>query len=273
MPKLKSHTFKLSSKAGECIEFASEVSVNSEGVFAVTYPEEYDLDIQANLIKGCKATQPRKYCRVESKTLNDAIKSIENGIKSLLDTKETHELVIWYKFITQCHYAVDSETGTIYSNAALAINETGKKYGHNGAINWVDNGATKGFTAFDAPEPYTVSIQATVMRKTTYTSKSNERVEYFNSNEPLNYSNGETLPMGECGEKLRGFNHTNLSEHDTEIPYTEEAAKFFHDAMLSICSLSDKLTHFFADQNNVMAAIENNAQMLPFVSQSQIEES
>lgn len=265
MPKIKTHHFKATNKAGQEIEFDSDVSVDNNGVFAVVIPDLYQIDIEANLLKGCALRRPRKYFRVESKSLDDAVESVYEGLKSLLNTKETHELVIRYKYVTECHYAKHVENGKLYSNCGLGMAENGQTTDFGGRIvNWVENGAERNRMSFNSPEPYTISIQAQVLRKTTYASKSNQRVEYFRTHQSYDGTiNGEKSELGEFGTKLNGFNNTNLSQVDEEIPYTEDAAKFFHDAMLAICGISDKLSMFFADKENVIMAIENQTTMLP----------
>lgn len=47
-----------------------------------------------------------------------------------------------------------------------------------------------------------------------------------------------------------------------EIPYTEEAAKFFYEAMLSICKLSDRIESFFGNPENVQKAIESRSSFM-----------
>ncbi len=269
MPKLKTHKFYVKNKANDKIEFDADVTVNSSGVFAVTFPDEYLLDVSANLLSGCAVTKPRKHHRVESHSMDDAIQSIREGLKSLLDTKVTHELVILYRYATECHYAKDSETGQVYPNAGIAVEETGKPYeGADSPIGWAENGASKATSSsiFDKRDPYSISLQATVKRKTTYTSRNNTRVEYFSPTLPLDMhdNNFDTLELGKYGEHLAGFTRVTLKEGDPELPYTEDAARFFLDAMLSLCALSDRLSTFFADPASINNAITNQSRMLPF---------
>ncbi|GIC77115.1 hypothetical protein [Moritella sp. F3] len=264
MPKINTYNFEIKNNAGDKIEFESDLFVDQNGMFAVVFPDEYVLHIRANLLKGCRVTKPRKYMRVESKSLDDAIKSIDDGIKSLLETEESHELIIRYKYETQCHYAKHIENGKLYSNCAQGMRDNGQHSDAGGRIvNWVDNGADN--RSGRPVEPYTITIQAQVLRKTTYKSRNHERVEYFHTSKPYNdeISCEEKPHLGEFGEKLNGFNGTRLTLGSEEVSYSEDAAQFFHDAMMAICGLSDRLTGFFSEKSNVMDAIENKTNLLP----------
>lgn len=262
---LKNYPIRVANESGDTIEFDAQVYVSDRGVFAVTFPDEYRLDIEANLKEGCVITKPRKFTRVEGVNMAMCIESIEEGLNSILTTTVTNELVIWYQFATECHYAVDKETGQLYSNAGAACDITGKNYGgKDAAINWADNGADCSVGAsWRKTLPYMVGIQAAIYVKTTYSSSTNSKVRY----KRMSYAHPDD-GMGHYAKLLAGFNHISFKTENgkdgnaTEIPYSEEAAKFFHDAMLAICALSHKLTDLFSKEGNVAQAIANGTKLL-----------
>lgn len=275
MPKVKSINIKHESKSGEAIEFKSDITVDGDGVFAVTFPEEYELDISANKLKGCKITQPRKHMRVESTSMDDAIRSIDEGIKSLLSTEVRYEPVIWYKYENNCFYAIETKSGQIFPNALTAETKTEEDYGRDGSIE--HSNAVRRQQQFKGnigkKQPFAVIIQAQAMLKVTYSSKSGERVEYRRMDQYIDGTRTQDNHWGddawtylsindEYGQLLNSFNHTDLTKHDTEMPYTPSAARFFYEAMLSMCALAQKFEQFFSDESNVMKAIESNAQLL-----------
>ena len=47
-----------------------------------------------------------------------------------------------------------------------------------------------------------------------------------------------------------------------EIPYTEDAARFFHDAMISLCRLGDRINEFFSDNARLALAISSQTPLL-----------
>lgn len=59
--------------------------------------------------------------------------------------------------------------------------------------------------------------------------------------------------------RLNAFKDVDIEESElhrfTVMPYSDEAATFFYDVMLSICKLSDRLDGFFGNHENVMKAI------------------
>ncbi|MDE5179165.1 hypothetical protein [Vibrio fluvialis] len=274
MPKVTSINIKHESKSGEVIEFTSDITVDSQGVFAATFPEIYELDISANKLNGCRVTQPRKHMRVESSSMDDAIASINEGIKSLLSTEVKYEPVIWYKYENNCFYAIETKSGQIFPNASIAEAKTEEKYDINGSI--VHSNAVHRQSEFKGAwgkQPFAVIIQAQVMLKVTYYSRAGERVEYQRMSDLIDGTRTQDNPWGsdawthlsiddEFGPLLNGFNHTKLTNKNVEIPYTAEAAKFFYEAMLSMCALAHRFEQFFSDERNVMNAIANNAQLL-----------
>jgi hypothetical protein len=72
--------------------------------------------------------------------------------------------------------------------------------------------------------------------------------------EPDNY-------LDKLNSFIGGLSISDMGEYQ-EIPYTEEAAKFFYEAILSICKLSDRIESFFGNPGNVQKAIESRASFM-----------
>lgn len=261
MPKLKTHTFNLSNNAGDNITCKSDVFVDEHGTFAVVIPDEYVLDISANLQPGCSVTQPRTKHRVESKDLNSALQSVKEGLLSLLNTQEQHEAVIQYQVMHNCLYAKDVDTNVIYPSVYHARKQLQLAEGELDRVNWNKNPNPMPSGTFDRTPNYSLSVQARVVRKITYTSNKGVRVVYDRIDRA---EDTHPIDLGAYGTLLNGFTNIRMQENTPEIPYTEEAAQFFYNTMTSLCALAEKMQAFFGERHNVMNAITQGSSALGF---------
>ena len=160
------------------------------------------------------------------------------------------ERVIVYE--RQADVSVWQDTdGSIHANGYLG-NDRGEKGG-----GWNDCGAN--IHAGNAPKYFSIGLTARVLDKITYRRPNSERVEF--KRPEWGHSH---LSFPTWGAKLNGFvvGLPDKPERLESMPYTEEAAKFFYDAMIGIASMGIRLHEFFADEARVQRAIKQGGMPL-----------
>ena len=112
---------------------------------------------------------------------------------------------------------------------------------------------------------YSVGLAAEVWVRVTVLRESGNEVSYEVLNLWEQLQDDHHHPKTWAG-KLNSFVGLTIDRRDLSnmewMPYTEEAAKFFHDALLAVCKLSDRIESFFGDVNNIHKAIENRTGFL-----------
>lgn len=263
MAKLKPIEFNQVAKTGEKLSFRSEVTVSdTSGAFALTIPDE--LETGARRLSRLpeyrvSVDRPRTHLRVEGSTLQHCKDFIVAVIKDYLQCEVTEELVLVYRTNIKVTYVKDDD-GNIYPNGAVCR----EKY-DNGTAKWHGS-----LHATQRADYYQVGMTARVFKKITYTRPSGETVEY-------QWVNGASSDQGAWASKLNGLVGLEWNYRDAvrmgyldQLPYTEEAAEFFYNLMMSMCALADRVTNFMGDKNRVLAAIQNRAGLLPAPAKEQV---
>lgn len=248
MAKLQSIPFKFESQAGEVLEFTSNVSVNSQGLFSINVPAELKESLESlSKSLGLGVQRARKNLYVSGRDLSDCKQLIENAAEDYLKCEIKRECIILYKYINDTTYYKDFATGEIFPNGTYVDDYQGNKGAWKGSL---DATHRSGF--------YSVGLSAMIVDKISYIRASGTRIEYDRPDDVHTFS-PETYK-----EKLASFCglwHYEPAEM-SEIPYTEEAAKFFFETMMGLCKLADRLEMFFEDDKNVTRAIKSQAKLL-----------
>lgn len=111
MPTLSSLLFSFTSKAGEHIEWRSTVSVDSEGIFHLTFPAEL-VDVARVELKAARTTpfdpltitQPRTQWQVQGPKLDQCKLFLERVAQAYLRTETTVDRVIMYHVGSELSY-------------------------------------------------------------------------------------------------------------------------------------------------------------------------
>lgn len=259
---IKPLRFQFQSKTGETLSFTSEVTLTTEGIFNLTIPDELE-KVARNLTRsspayaGLALTRPRAQLRVSGPVLAGCKDFIEAAAHEYLQCEESTELVIVYSTENKVAYFKTPE-GNLYPNAASS-EDAHKAYTDNTG-KW---GGT--LTATNGSPHYQVGIFARVVRKRTFTRASGSMVRY----EPLS---SHEMPQESWMVRLNSFvglkqayshqdGYTDMARL-AQMPYTEEAARFFFESLLAMCRLSDRLDSFFKDPATLRLAIAQNAGLL-----------
>lgn len=259
MAKLKPIDFKFSAKAGEPLSFRSEVSVDTAGFFSLTLPdslEEHARGLLQNNPRRLAGDNPfpvtidraRTYLRVSGATLAACKAFIAHLAEDFLRCEVTEELVIVHSRNHRVAY-VKADDGQFFENG----NACSAQYAARTA-RWCGN-----LDAMQLASHFQVGIVARGFKKLTFTRASGTTVRY----ERIEPEKGTWLA------RLNGFVGVAISAEDSsklnqmaQLPYTEAAAKFFYDTMLTMCQLADRIDNFFGDAHTLQSAIDRNAGLL-----------
>lgn len=248
MAKLKPIAFRHKSQSGEQMSFSSEVTVDQDGTFNLTVPDELSETLGAISRDGRQnfhLTRPAKNLRVSAMSLAGASAAIEAAMRDHLACEVTRERVILYGTAMRIAYVVDDD-GTIVPNGYFV-----KRRDPQAGTRWHGT-----LNANSRASHFTIGLTAHARDKVTYRRPKSVRVEY------------ERIPDGEAhGAKLlNAFTSLDSAVRAggdiKEMPYSEEAAAFFHDAMIAMCTLAHRIEGFFADPVELAKAIEAKAPML-----------
>jgi hypothetical protein len=232
---------------GEPYSYKADVTVDKEGIFSVSIPEEL-VDTAEQMVKK----QEVRHFSLHKLKVRHVITGREKGkclafirdiIQDFQHCEVTSEIVIAYRTSSGLTYWKKG-SGEIVPNGSYDH----KGYEDGSGSFQGSNNATKTTNTFS------VGIAARVYEKLTAHTPSGDKVTY-----KVTYGAGTHHDRDTWLQKLNSFNGINTvhSNSDTkEMPYTEEAARFFYESMIGLCKLSDRIEMFFSSPGNVQQAIE-----------------
>lgn len=252
MAKLKSIPYTKASKSGETMSFTAEVAVGNDGRFTITIPDQLSGTAIAHAGSDewktkVRVSKARVNWRVESAILEDGDRFISSAIDNYLQCTEHVELVILYKHENRTCGAAD-DTGGLHPNGyfASAASKDGKHY------NWVSN---QNLYASNAPKAFTIGLTAFVREKVTYERASGTRVIY---RRPASDHNDDS-PMQRLMSFLLAWTDDPMRHGFSEMPYSDKAANFFSDALLTMMRLGMQIDALVGDRDQLMLGIERKA--------------
>jgi len=260
MPKLTNHTFSMETEDGHSHSFESEIHVSTDGEFSCTVPE-YLVDALATVGKASTKDHraPARYVqklrtnyRAYSPSKAELLAYVNESHRQFYEAVVTVELIICYDWYAEVNYWLNPD-GTMAANGTMADAVSRNHDGTGG--NWSEHHLRTGLPicANYTTQHYSVGIYAAVHKKKTYTRASGatvtwERITQFDS----------VSTMSEWGVKLSGLVGLSAPKSPDrlhQMPYTEEAARFFYESMMAVCEIGRRFKNFFGDERNVMAAI------------------
>lgn len=260
MPKMPDLTFMEHNQIGEKYSALMKCSVDTKsGIFKAIIPMEiYEViesarrDFSGLLSAGTEwksrgSVEGGQIAYAKSNTLENLKSGITKAIKLHLETTVEEELVIKYAMSSSCHYW-QLPDGQIFPNGGCS------------EIPRDDHGRQLGYWSRDADQrtmeqkPYQVGLFAQVMKKETHTNRAGGvQVKYSRPSSLTGY-----------GSMLQGFPHMGEPQFKniSELPYSEEAAEFFYNMLMGLCTLSQRMYAFFQDESRIVEAIENRTAIL-----------
>lgn len=247
MPTLPSLSFSFTSKAGEHIEWRSTVSVNSEGIFHLTFPAEL-VEVARVELKAARTSpfdpmtiaQPRTQWQVQGPKLDQCKLFLERVAQAYLRTETTVDRVIMYHVGSELSY-FRLANGTIVPHAGRlseAEQQSGKWQGSSPSV---------------VLDHYRLGLFAQVLDRIT---------EHRGDHVAVRYARPQ-LPDGSWGAQLNSWTHLNTPAFRLPemtwpvVPYTETAAEFFFRILFRLCQIADQLQTVLADPTSVATALES----------------
>lgn len=242
MGRVKSGKCEIDNEAGEKVSYTQVTSVDGTGTFSVTYPKEYDpcvLRIASSRGLSCRSGKVNN--AVVGTNMRDCQKAIADGIRMHISVVTTEETIIRYKHSCLFSAWMDQE-GELWPNGTFDSNQD--------RGGWVRGGNTH---ATSHSDQHTFGLGAGIYTKITHTRGDVVSHQY----EKLRRTHIGLDSIGKYGSLLAGFNNMGVPERDSkEMPYTEDTAKFFYNALMGIAAMAIKFNEFFGDDDNVIKAIE-----------------
>ena len=255
MPAIGSEWIKVRSEdhaGGEPFSFKTEISVDRDGKFTLTIPEELFPTVLANAkaMSEVSVGKMRVNYYVMTSTKAKGIEFLRRVAQDYIACEVVRELVILYTTSAHVTY-YKLPDGVIVPNGAFDREYNSRKPGTGGG--WHGLASTDWGHSWYEGNTYSVGLMACVYVRITAKRKSGDQIgwERFSGDHhaPTTYA-----------DKLNSFVGGGFADRDRDrcqsMPYTEEAAEFFYNAMLAVCKLSDRIESFFGDVNNIHRAIE-----------------
>ncbi len=276
MPTVKTREFKHTAKSGETFQFKESITVDTRGEFSVNIPEELAASAQACLKlpiwKGhVTLDKARVNWRVQGRILEEVERFIQEAIVEHMAVEVTKDLVIRYRYENNATGARAAD-GTLHPNGHWAAAEG--KPADEKTWEWVGN---QNISATNRPSLFGVGVVAFVYLKVTYTRPSGSRVEYTDDlpgshwdRNPMRRLNSFIVNRPESRSFRDGIMTSGKHPSDGihEIPYSDAAATFFGDLMLTMLRLGEQLDDFVGNKENLQIAIERGMNLLPPPAQS-----
>lgn len=270
MANLKPIQFRSLAATGDVLEFKSQVSVDQDGVFSLTLPEElataaYQRAGKKHDFGKISVGTAKVNLRVSGPNLQSCQGFIELVMADHLACEVKTERVIVYGTDIAVAYVKD-EAGEFHPNGYWAPRIPGQ----SGESRWKGS-----LNATNMAPAYRIGIVARVFDKKSYTRSTGTKVVYeWIHGDYRDQQEGEFLHRlnSFVGLDLHGgrldlemsIKHGRLKD----MPYTEAAAKFFYDTLLGLCMLADRMENFFGDTSLLTRAIEQQANLLALMAPS-----
>lgn len=251
MARLKSGKFNFKSNAGDVLEFIVDYSVNKDGVFSASVPDELD-DIIPGVVKNDKNVSYGSFRsgsrpRILADMLDHLREALNVAGKEWATCESTSERVIVYSVDSKVGYC-KTQDGRFFPNGYT--DTPGEEVAGLGSLH-----------ASSHSDSYRIGIAAAVMMKTTHVRGSSTKVEYeYAPDLGNNHCFSETYH-----DRLNDFCGLHLRpEYMKQMFYTEDAAKFFYDIMIGMCKMADRIESFMADDDAVLRAIKSQTGLIGF---------
>lgn len=234
---------------GELVELKCATSIDDAGIFQVRVPNELLEVINGTRFDGASVTRVavRGYTYLRGAVLANVRVALEKAWLQALAPDETVERVIRYHLGSHVSFAATPD-GAIVPNATWpdARWVADKRYGEHHSTNPAKGG-------------YSLVIGARAYDKKTLKRGDVVTVTY-------DWIGGSHTPYAESDplHLLQAWSSFTLPEECAEMPYSPEAALFFHRLLLGMAELSRRIQDFAHDEQRLLQAIANGgAALLP----------
>lgn len=238
---------------GERLKFDLKVNISQDGQFTAYLPDDIAVIFNnAGMELLQNPTRRSKEGFFSSNTLHGLQEDIKKVIAEYFSmTPVESKKVIRYIIRTTCCYGINNKN-------EIAPNCDNKWIDGTSELVWKD-----GTEKIDnmSSHPYGLLVYADVFTKQTFKYKSGKVY--------IEYNQVDDIKDGSYADKLSSFIGICVPDYDEdnlqEIDYTEEAARFFVELLISICRLNENIKDKL-DPKGIMEIIASQQKLLPMQS-------
>lgn len=192
-----------------------------------------------------------RWCAL-GKELDKLTKFVHAAALDSISGTELHERVIVYNISTVVSFWANQD-GSIHPNGGSP---------EAGEGDWWKPGlGAFQLSSLHTTDLFSIGLCAGVFDKITTTRATGKTLRYEFVKAEHQNEEQESTPSG----RLNSFRGLEFNPEDAamkEMPYSDEAALFFYDTMMTICKLARNLDAFFADDNRLKKAIATRTNFL-----------
>lgn len=252
MPHFKTETFSVHNGV-TTHKLKLKVNIDAQGHFYATLPEEYAETVQGVLGHASTSVNSERGVKITEETYEAFRKQVVAVMTAYSMPLYEEYPVIRYNLETHVTFAVD-EGGNVFPNGyfeGASWPADDGRYGNHHAASPCEGG-------------YSLTIGARALLKKVTRYGSAEKVEY----KP--YYKGEShLGVDNPAQLLNAWCGVSLGKGAREMPYSDEAALFFHTLMQSMAMLSKQIQEHTFDPDDLAALISKGGfALLPAPMQS-----
>jgi hypothetical protein len=216
------------------------VKISADGQFYCLLSSEY-APAAKSAFSHVEESEQKGTCKVGAQTFEDLKSNLWVMLSAHLEPEVTEVPVIRYNIESHVGFAEDSD-GNIYPNAGFPGAEWVERDGRYG-----DHCAHRA-----APGGYSIIVGACAQLKVITKYGDREEVGYKGY-----YKGGSHHRHDNPAELLNSWSSFDLGRDPKEIPYTDEAALFFHGLMLGMAKLAKQIQSHSFDQAALIRLIES----------------
>lgn len=221
---------------GDAYRYKAAAKVSTDGVFSIELKEELTDSADAILKRDSQkyvgvgvSYGAKRY--VTCKALKEGLALIHAATQDFMRAEVASELVICYQIDNGISY-YKSGDGEIFPNGGFVRNYAKDEGKWCGDLHATQRSGT-----------YSIGLGARVYEKRTLTRVSGVTTDY-----EVTYGGGSHFDQDTWLQKLNQFPALTIDPGSCpEMPYTEDAARFFYQTILGICQISDRMREFFDD--------------------------
>jgi hypothetical protein len=266
MVKIKNYKIDIKNKVGDVFSESCPSFVSDQGEFSIQIPEILVDLAKQNAVDNTycvSVSRAKTFWRVYGIELKRCQLYIDKLATAYINVEHTVETVIRYTHDAQVSYVKSSLTSNeeVFANAYDYNTATG---GSSEDVRWARSG---GLHATNCTNCYRVGLAAVVVDKHVYKRGLSTTVEY---DRPKAFANHSCKLYG---ERLNMFVGLSIeTHHDTfhglstersggveEMPYTEEAAQFFYEGMITLCRLADLVSQTLGSKETINRLISQGS--------------
>lgn len=238
---------------GTKFEATVEVRLLEDGTFSIEVPPALETSLGKLCDNGKAHLAHIGYARVGAaprvyaKALEDGLRLLKDAAEDYLSAEDVRERVICYNAAIDVSFWQETD-GTIQPNGCGRSDNgqwwASKLHGHQ-------------YDATHRLNTLALGISAKVFDKITTKRSSGDTVRYERVDVPNHVAHTDPCFL------LNSWTILDVDPRDAkQMPYTPEAALFFHELQTTICRMARSLDAFVGDEQKLKLAIEQRKQLL-----------